>query len=132
MLATRGERVPTDPGWIHEVKWDGMRVLVEVAGGVVRAHSRNENDVTVSFPELAALAGLAASGNGLLLDGELVALVDGVPSFGGLAERMHVRDARRAAELMAGNPVTLVVFDLLRNAGTSLLDQPLAERRAAL
>ena len=56
MLATRGTTVPSGPEWLHEVKWDGMRVLVEVVSGRLRIWSRNENDVTVSFPELHGLA----------------------------------------------------------------------------
>ena len=55
MLATRGTHVPTGDEWQHEVKWDGMRVLVDVRGGEARLWSRNENDATVSFPELARI-----------------------------------------------------------------------------
>ncbi|WP_445257040.1 non-homologous end-joining DNA ligase [Nocardioides aurantiacus] len=130
MLATRGDHVPPGDGWAHEVKWDGMRVLVEVRRSGVRVRSRNENDVTVSFPEL---QGLAAAGlPDLVLDGEVVALGQGVPSFGALADRMHVRDAARAQRLARSNPVTLIVFDLLALDGTELLDRPLSERRARL
>lgn len=129
MLATRGERVPSGSDWVHEVKWDGVRVLVDCDGTRLRLLSRNENDVTAAYPELRGLADL---GRDFLLDGEVVALADGVPSFAALAERMHVRDARRAAALADRNPVTLVVFDLLRLDGTDLLGRPLRERRALL
>jgi bifunctional non-homologous end joining protein LigD len=129
MLATKGDHVPTGPDWTHEVKWDGMRVLVDVTPASVRIFSRNENDVTVSFPELHALAGL---GHDVLLDGEVVALGSGVPSFGQLADRMHVRDARRAARLATTNPVTLLAFDVLRLDGEDLTGRPLRERRALL
>lgn len=129
MLATRGTVLPGGPGWVHEVKWDGMRVLVRVEGGRLRLTSRNENDVTVSFPEL---AGLAEAGRDLVLDGEVVAFLDGVPRFGGLADRMHVKSARRAEQLAATNPVTLVVFDVLSVAGRDVTALPLAERRVLL
>ena len=129
MLATRGDQVPAGAGWAHEVKWDGMRVLVDVRGGRVRLHSRNENDVTVSFPELQALG---AAVDDALLDGEVVALGDGVPSFAALADRMHVRDAARAARLSVSNPVTLILFDVLRLDGEDLLEQPLSRRRELL
>lgn len=132
MLATRSTTVPTGPGWVHEVKWDGMRVLVTVAGGRVRLTSRNENDVTVSFPELAGLAGSDGPGRDAVLDGEVVALSDGIPTFGALADRMHVANPRRALELSRSNPVTLVVFDLLSLDGTDLTHRPLAERREVL
>ncbi len=128
MLATTGDHVPGE-GWVHEVKWDGMRVLVDRDATGVRIWSRNENDVSVSFPEL---AGLAATGRDFLIDGEVVALGEGVPSFGALADRMHVRDATRAARLAATNPVTLIAFDLLRLDGEDLRARPLRERRALL
>lgn len=129
MLASRGTSVPTGPGWIHEVKWDGMRVLADVRDGVLRLWSRNENDVTVSFPEL---GGLAGPGRDLLLDGEVVALAGRTPTFAALADRMHVSSASRARALVATNPVTLIVFDLLRLDGQDLSGEPLSVRRAML
>ena len=129
MLATRGTSVPSGTAWLHEVKWDGMRVLVEVSGGAVRIWSRNENDVTVSFPELHDLADLD---HDVLLDGEVVAFLDGLPRFGALADRMHVTQGARARALATTNPVTLLVFDLLRLDGEDLTGRPLTERRAAL
>ena len=52
MLATAGTHVPTDPGWSHEVKWDGVRVLADTTrNGATRLLSRNENPVTVAWPE---------------------------------------------------------------------------------
>ncbi len=135
MLATKGDHVPSGAGWAHEVKWDGMRVLVENTSGArdrsrpLRIWSRNENDVTVSFPELHALVELAGD---FLLDGEVVALGEGVPSFGALADRMHVRDASKARTLSERNPVTLIAFDLLRLDGEDLCALPLSERRARL
>jgi bifunctional non-homologous end joining protein LigD len=128
MLATKGDHVPGD-GWTHEVKWDGMRVLVDRTHRGLRIYSRNENDVTVSFPELHAIAGI---GEDFLLDGEVVALGEGVPSFGALADRMHVRDATRARRLAETNPVTLIAFDLLRLDGEDLCAKPLRERRELL
>src|SRR3954463_7283648 len=129
MLATKATRVPIGPEWLHEVKWDGMRVLVEVHDGRLRLWSRNEKDVRVSFPELHGLADL---GRDVLLDGEVVAFLDGIPTFGALADRIHVGQARRAALLAESNPVTLLVFDLLRLDGEDLTGRPLSERRELL
>jgi bifunctional non-homologous end joining protein LigD len=129
MLATKGDRVPSGADWVHEVKWDGMRVLVDRMPERLRIWSRNENDVTVSFPELHALASV---GEDFLLDGEVVALGEGIPTFGALQDRMHVRDAGRALRLAERNPVTLIAFDLLRLDGRDLCDRPLAERRELL
>ncbi len=132
MLATRGSRVPTGPGWLHEVKWDGMRVLADVPRRTQpRLISRNENDVSVSFPELAGLG----EGRDLLLDGEIVAFDPddgGRPSFARLAERMHVGSARRAKALADVVPVIYLVFDLLRLDRRDLAAEPLSVRRGLL
>jgi bifunctional non-homologous end joining protein LigD len=127
MLATRGTHVPSGNDWQHEVKWDGMRVLVDVRRGAARLASRNENDATVSFPELAALPAEDA-----LLDGEVVVFADGAPSFAALAERMHVSRADRAHRLAERIPVTLLIFDVLRLDGLDLMEEPLSVRREAL
>ena len=70
MLATLAERVPTGPEWVHEVKWDGMRVLADVRAGRVTLYARSGNDVTASYPEL---GGLGEDYDDMLLDGEVVA-----------------------------------------------------------
>jgi bifunctional non-homologous end joining protein LigD len=129
MLASLAAAVPDGPEWIHEVKWDGMRVLVDVRDGHLTLTSRAGNDVTASFPELSPLAGLY---DDMLLDGEVVALDGGRPSFGALADRMHVRDKRKAERLASVRPVTLMVFDLLRLYASDLTSQPLSARRDLL
>jgi bifunctional non-homologous end joining protein LigD len=129
MLATKGDHVPTGAGWAHEVKWDGMRVLVDVRDGRARLWSRRENEVTVAFPELHALAGVL---DDALLDGEVVALGTRIPTFGALQDRIHVSDPVRAQRLAQRNPVTLIVFDVLRLDGEDLTSRPLSERRVVL
>ncbi|MDQ1483749.1 MAG: bifunctional non-ous end joining protein LigD [Actinomycetota bacterium] len=131
MMASAGTVIPASPEWTHEIKWDGMRVLADVTEGRLRLSSRNENDVTVSFPELGVLADPGVPDD-ILLDGEVVALDHGLPSFAVLAERMHVSDARRARMLAPAHPVTYMVFDILRLYGVDLTARPLAERRATL
>ena len=131
MLATpapRGTALPRGAAWVFEVKWDGVRVLADVRDGALHLTSRNGRDVTPAYPELAALAGLGD----VLLDGEVVLLDAGVPSFAALAERMHVREPRRAAALAAARPVTYLVFDVLRRDGHDLAPLPLETRRAVL
>lgn len=129
MLATPTRRVPSGAEWVHEVKWDGMRVLADVHQGRLRLTSRSERDVTLAFPEL---SGIVDEFDDVLLDGELVCLVNGIPSFPALAERFHVTSSRRAATLAATQPVTYMVFDLLRLYGVELTARSLADRRATL
>lgn len=121
---------PAGPGWQHEVKWDGIRLLAETQSGELRLTNRNEIDVTVAYPELAgAAAGLPED---VLLDGEVVAFGDGKPSFARIASRMHIRDERRAARAARVTPVTFMVFDVLRLGGVDMLRLPLTQRRDTL
>lgn len=131
MLATKGERIPEGPDWVHEVKWDGVRMLCEVGSdGYVRLTTRNGNDATVAWPDVARVP---LPGRGLLVDGEVIGLNDrGVPDFRAIQERMHVRSATTAARLAARVPATYMVFDLLRLDGEDLAGRPLAERRRVL
>jgi bifunctional non-homologous end joining protein LigD len=125
MLATPGG-LPNGPGWLFEVKWDGMRLLADVADGVLALRSRSGRDVTANFPELAGLTALAPD---VLLDGEVVLLEKGVPSFAALADRMHSPVEARVA---LARPATFMVFDVLRLYGVPLLDRTFEERRATL
>ncbi|MBV8464292.1 MAG: non-homologous end-joining DNA ligase [Acidimicrobiales bacterium] len=131
MLATAGELPRDSDGWAFEFKWDGIRGLLAVDGGRVRATSRNGRDITESYPELRAL-GEALGSEQVLLDAELVVLDDdGRPSFGRLQHRMQLHGAavRRAA---AQDPVSIVLFDLLHQNGESLLGLSYDERRSRL
>jgi bifunctional non-homologous end joining protein LigD len=122
-------RLPAGPGWRFEVKWDGVRILADTTGDRLRMLGRNGRDAALAYPELAGLAGLPP---GTVLDGEVVAMRDGVPSFPALAERMHVRDPARAAALARRVPVSYLVFDVPALAGEDLSRRPFDERRAAL
>ena len=126
MLATAGP-VPTGPGWAFEVKFDGVRAIGYTTADGLRLYSRNDRDVSHSYPDVAALH----FEPGLVVDGELVALDGrGRPDFGLLQQRMHITTP--SAELMAAVPVRYVVFDVLRHDDRSLLDLPYRERRGVL
>ncbi|WP_319460674.1 non-homologous end-joining DNA ligase [Micromonospora sp. RTP1Z1] len=128
MLASSGA-LPTGPGWGYEFKWDGVRAIAYVDGGL-RLLSRNDRDVTRAYPELDELARLLA-GRRAVLDGEIVALdARGRPSFSALQHRMHVRAP--SATLVAGTPVRLYLFDLLHLDGRDIAALPYIERRTAL
>ncbi len=132
MLATPADQVPSGPRWQHEVKWDGMRVLVDIREGRIRLTSRTERDVSTAFPELLTDAAGLAAYDDLLLDGEVVSMRSGKPSFAALAERFNVSDTETATRLAAQAPVTLMIFDVLRVAGTATLPRPLMQRRELL
>jgi len=131
MKATAGD-LPTGDGWIYEVKWDGMRAVVDVHDDQVRLQTANGKDATPSFPELDGLAGALGVGSAVL-DGEIVAFDDrGRPSFGRLQQRMHIGDRRAAAARAEVVPAVLVLFDLLALDDHPLVDLPWHERRRLL
>ncbi len=120
MLASAGVP-PSGPDWAFEFKWDGVRALAAVAGDRWLLYSRNRNDITGGYPELAALSEVAA-GAPVLLDGEIVALdAAGRPDFELLQQRMHIRAP--SPELVAQIPICYYVFDLLDFDGHRLLDR---------
>lgn len=129
MLATTVTSLPRGEGWAFEFKWDGVRALLDISEQGITIHSRAGNDVTTAYPEL---VGQAEGVGDALLDGEIVAIADGRPSFELLQSRMHVRSAGEARKLALGAPVTFVVFDVLRRYGVDLTARPYSERRATL
>ena len=133
MLATPGTMPPAehDDDWAYEFKWDGVRAIVRVEGGRVRAYSRVGNEITSTYPELAGL-GEQLGTTEALLDGEIVAFSAGRPSFGALQRRMHVNTAAQARRLMPSTPVTYLVFDLLHLDGTPSTGLPYRTRRQLL
>jgi bifunctional non-homologous end joining protein LigD len=129
MLACAGTP-PSGAGWAFEFKWDGVRAIAAVAGDQLRLYSRNGNDITGGYPELAALSGLIGARR-VLLDGEIVTLGGaGRPDFGLLQQRMHVRSP--SPELVARVPISYYIFDLLDLNGDRLLAQTYQHRRDAL
>ena len=123
---------PTSEGWAFEIKWDGVRTILFVEGGRVRAQSRNDLDVTVSFPELADI-GKFLGMTTCVIDGEIVALGDDArPSFSKLQRRLHVSNQREAKRRSTSDPVSFVAFDLLYIDGHSLMEAPYDERRERL
>jgi bifunctional non-homologous end joining protein LigD len=132
MLATAGDLPQRDTGWSYEFKWDGIRAICYLEGGLVRAVSRGDKDLTRGFPELSELA-VHLDAHTAVLDGEIVAFDDaGRPSFGRLQRRLNLTGAatvkRRAEEV----PASYLVFDVLYLDGRSLLEQPYDVRRAEL
>ncbi|MEP6464431.1 MAG: non-homologous end-joining DNA ligase [Frankiaceae bacterium] len=133
MLASPALTLPEpDDGWAQEFKWDGVRAIVYIDGGRPRVLSRNDRDVTASYPELRAFAE-AQGARQLVLDGEIVAMdAAGRPSFGLLQERMHVTKAAHVRRLAETVPATYLIFDLLHLDGHSMLELPYDQRRELL
>jgi bifunctional non-homologous end joining protein LigD len=121
MLATLADELPAGGDWLYEVKWDGYRALGYVRGGEARLVSRNENDLTARFPEVAKALAKAARSPECVVDGEVCALDErGRPSFSAMQQGKQ------------GTPLVYAVFDVLEIDGVPVLDLPLTERRERL
>ena len=121
-LATLTTAMPTGEDWVHEVKFDGYRVLTYIEGGEVRMLTRNGIDWTEKFGTLPkTLAALPVQN--AILDGELVAL-----------DKEHVSSFAKLKDALSENAENLsyYVFDLLFLDGINLTKLPLIERKALL
>jgi DNA ligase D-like protein (predicted ligase) len=128
-LATLTENRFSDPGWIFERKFDGMRCLAFRDGDRVELLSRNRQSLNGTYPELVdALAAQRASR--LVVDGEVVAFEGRRTSFARLQGRLGVTDAAVAR----ASPIRVYyyLFDLLHLDGKSTIDIPLAWRKRLL
>ena len=110
---------------LFEVKWDGIRCLSFIEDGRLRLQNRHLIDISDRYPELACLRELPA---GTVIDGEIVVLEHGRPSFQKLQQRDHLLDPTRIEILSKRMPVTLMAFDLLYVRGRRITGQPLTER----
>ncbi|MGW0251086.1 ATP-dependent DNA ligase [Nocardia goodfellowii] len=129
MLAKSGPLPSDDAAWSYEVKFDGIRALGYVADEL-RLLSRNDNDITRAWPEL---AGLAPAHPGIVVDGEIVVFGEnGLPSFSAMQPRIHQRNPATVRALAAAAPATYVIFDLLHIGDRSLIGLPYEQRRALL
>jgi bifunctional non-homologous end joining protein LigD len=134
MYASIGTEIPGD-GWTFEPKYDGIRVLAFTTAADVKLITRNGKDKAAQFPEVvAALKKLASqTKRAFLLDGEIVALIDGKPArFQELQSRMHVKEPRMIERHSTSTPAAIVLFDILVDGDDALITKPWTERRAQL
>jgi bifunctional non-homologous end joining protein LigD len=121
MLATLSAGLPTGDGWLFEVKWDGYRAIGRVSGGEATLTSRNGNDLTARFQNVAKELPKALKTPDCVVDGEVCALDEqGRSSFSAMQQGKP------------GTPIVYYAFDLLEVEGESLLDRPLVERHKRL
>ncbi|HEY7041686.1 MAG TPA: DNA ligase D [Methylomirabilota bacterium] len=131
-LATLGEEPFSDPAWLFEIKYDGVRVLAAREGDRLTLRGRSGQDITSRYPEVVS-ALLALPIERFVIDGEIVALDDaGRPSFQRLQPRMALTDPRDVARAAAARPVIGVFFDCLMLDGRDLRKLPLLERKDCL
>lgn len=121
-LAKLGDAPPRGAQWLHELKWDGYRILATVRGGEVRLWSRNALEWTEKLPDVrAAIEALGLES--AALDGELIA-------GSGAKEDFNLLQATLSGERQGA--LAYALFDLLHVDGVDVADAPLRERKALL
>nr|WP_242900094.1 DNA ligase D [Stenotrophomonas maltophilia] len=121
-LAKLGETPPQGDQWVHEIKWDGYRILATVTDGAVRLWSRNALEWTDKIPEIrdaVAALGLTSAA----LDGELIA-------GSGTKEDFNLLQATLSGERQGA--LSYALFDVLHLDGVDVAAAPLVERKALL
>lgn len=127
-----GNSVPSDPNCVYQVKWDGVRMLAHIGRDKVMLHNRKLNHRTGHYPELARLAELIQKD--AILDGEIVALREGKPSFPLVLKRDliggggRMPDAAKVRSAMQKVPIYYMVFDILYLNGEDITGLPLSKR----
>ena len=121
-LAKLGDAPPRGDQWVHELKWDGYRIMATVLKGTVRLWSRNAIEWTAKLPEVVGAIqtlGLESAA----LDGELIAAR-------GTKQDFNLLQATLSGDAQGG--LTLALFDLLHIDGIDIHAAPLRDRKALL
>ena len=120
MLATLTDAPFDDRDWVFETKWDGFRMIADIAGGKVTLYSRNGKIISDSYRDVAKA--LEKVKSDAVLDGELVAL-----DARGISHFQLLQNALRAEA-----PLRYCIFDVMFAGGEDLRDLPLLERKKRL
>jgi bifunctional non-homologous end joining protein LigD len=119
-LPSPAKAPPSGPGWIHEIKHDGFRIMARRDSAGIRLISRHGNDFTARFP-LAAAAVASLPARSFLIDGEAI-----VTDAKGLAVFDLIRRQRHSSDAV------LISFDLIELEGEDLRSSPIEYRKRKL
>lgn len=119
--------IPQGAQWIAQVKWDGVRICTYWDGNEVKLFNRRRNERTCHYPELLKIEQYV-NAESAILDGEVIALKNGKPSFYEVMKRDGIRDLKKIPSAQQQVPVTYMIFDILYLNHKWVVSSPLAER----
>jgi bifunctional non-homologous end joining protein LigD len=125
------EEIPTGAQWAGQVKWDGVRVLTYWDGQNLKLYNRKLNERTFHYPELQHISKYCSAAS-VILDGEIIALKKGKPSFYEVMKRDGIRNLRNVEKLCRAVPVNYMIFDVIYLNGKWINSLPLVERQRHL
>jgi bifunctional non-homologous end joining protein LigD len=129
MLATLTHHYFSDPGWVYDRKLDGARCITYRRGNDIRLMSRARHEMSASFPEIREAFAALPPGD-YVLDGEIVAFLDGETDFQLLQPRFGVIDPDEART--TGIPVFYYLFDIMYFEGYDLTQLWMISRKSVL
>ncbi|MBO8169638.1 MAG: DNA ligase [Thermoanaerobacteraceae bacterium] len=121
-----------DSDWAYQVKWDGVRIVAHVSGDEVRLFNKRQNERTRQYPEMLSIVKGAVNGREAILDGEMIALRHGKPSFYDVIRRDWASSAKSINALIKEVPVSYMLFDIIYLDGEDLRALPWEERQERL
>ena len=122
---------PQGKQWIAQVKWDGVRMLAYIDKGRVRLINRRGNERSLQYPEFMNPSEYCRA-ESAILDGEMIAIADGKPSFHEIMKRDSLRRQQEIAFAVPRISVVYMIFDILYCNGSWVTDQPLVHRQQLL
>ena len=123
--------LPSGEEWIFQVKWDGVRMLLYKQENKVELVNRNLNNRTMQYPELTDL-NTYCSAESVILDGEIIAMQDGKPSFHEVMKRDRMRRSQLIELAINDRPIIFMIFDILYLDGKWVIEEQLSERQKLL
>lgn len=126
------DSVVKDENWIHQVKWDGIRILCYKDYNNIHLYTKSRRERSQWYPEVTGEI-MQLECNQAVLDGELIVFDDeGKPSFYNVMSRDRIKREERLKQYQIKYPVQYMVFDILYKDGRDLRKLPLTERRKIL
>lgn len=125
------KKLPEGEQWVAQVKWDGVRILNYYDGNTVRLFNRKLHERTLQFPEITDINKYCKA-QSIVLDGEIIALAEGKPSFHHVMKRDRITRLENLTWLMQDTPVIYMIFDILYLNGEWVNNRPLHARQRIL
>lgn len=127
----RSENLPAGPGWITQVKWDGVRMLTYYDGSDTQLINRKGNERSKQYPEFMNVSSYCRA-ESVILDGEMIALNGDRPSFHEIMKRDSLRREQEIRFATKQIPAIHMIFDVLYYNGEWVIGRTLAERQELL
>ncbi|MGG6314531.1 DNA ligase [Paenibacillus macerans] len=127
----QSETIPQGEEWMAQVKWDGVRMLTYFDGREARLINRKSNDRTKQYPEFHDVRSYCRT-DSVILDGEMIALAGGKPSFHEIMRRDSLRREQEIRFAAGRIPAIYMIFDILYLNGDWVNGATLAERQRRL